>query len=173
MVARSAACDHRSSVLKTGDGALTSSGIAELLPAGRKRSVMRFGHFVNVRCKTRNYRVDSGNRLRLMSSRRGSVAPRPDRQLRGNPVRRRKGGYAGAAPATVSGERLSNRATGAEKHWEGQTAAATREPGNLPRRVERPRAGCPGGSLARDGVRHPDPSMRPLGPCPPTNGVCR
>ena len=38
---------------------------------------------------------------------------------------------AGAAPATVNGELLSLYATGA-KHREGETAATTRKPGDLP-----------------------------------------
>jgi len=73
-------------------------------------------------------------------------------------VRRRKGGYSGAAPATVSGERLSNRATGAEKHWEGQTAAATREPGNLPRRTNILGRGVPVGRLRRTAAALPIPA---------------
>ena len=67
-----------------------------------------------------------GLRVVVLSVRFGSAAKRES----GAPP---QSGYAGAAPATVSGERLSNRATGAKKHWEGQAAAVTREPGNLPR----------------------------------------
>ena len=38
----------------------------------------------------------------------------------------------GAAPATVNGELLSLDATGARRHREGETAATTRKPGDLP-----------------------------------------
>lgn len=41
--------------------------------------------------------------------------------------------HAGAAPATVSGEPLSNEVTEAMRLREGRTAATTREPGDLPR----------------------------------------
>jgi hypothetical protein len=37
-----------------------------------------------------------------------------------------------AAPAILSGERLSYRITDAERRREGQLAAAAREPGDLP-----------------------------------------
>src|ERR1700730_14855565 len=43
----------------------------------------------------------------------------------------RIGGNARAAPATVSGEPPSKCATDAVRHWEGQTAVMTREPGNV------------------------------------------
>ena len=38
----------------------------------------------------------------------------------------------GAAPATVNGELLSLDATGARRHGEGETAATTCKPGDLP-----------------------------------------
>ena len=38
----------------------------------------------------------------------------------------------GAAPATVNGELLSLDATGARRHREGETAATTCKPGDLP-----------------------------------------
>src|SRR5262249_56882563 len=47
---------------------------------------------------------------------------------------------------TVSGRQTSIRATG--RIPGRQTKATTREPGDLPRHVERPRAGCPGRALA-------------------------
>ena len=76
---------------------------------------------------------------------------------------------AGAAPATVSGEFLCpEHVTEAARLWEDGTRTTTREPGDLPRHLERPRAGCPGGSL--DSVcglfRHDIPHATPLGPCP-------
>jgi len=40
-----------------------------------------------------------------------------------------------AAPATVSGECLSQYATDAARHWEGGFSAMTREPGDLPVRA--------------------------------------
>jgi hypothetical protein len=78
---------------------------------------------------------------------------------------------AGAAPATVCGEPTSPCVTGIARSWEGRTEATTHEPGDLPRHVERPRAGCPGGALAfpaASAARIPMP--RRYGLCPNTWG---
>lgn len=54
-----------------------------------------------------------------------------DSERRGNPVGPRTD--AGAAPATVSGERIAIRATGPKGVREGRRSVVTREPGDLPR----------------------------------------
>ncbi len=56
-------------------------------------------------------------------------------------------GNSGAVPATVSGEPTSICATGSNPGKAG-LKATIRESGDLPRQIERPRAGCPGGALA-------------------------
>jgi len=57
--------------------------------------------------------------------------PEAKREAGASPGHQDLGIKTGAAPATVSGERLSLRATGV-MHREGQTDATTRKPGDLP-----------------------------------------
>ena len=76
-------------------------------------------------------RIDTGvpagpiGPIRVPSDRRGPEAKREAGAIACRVIK------AGAAPATVNGECLSNKATGAW-HREGITAMETREPGDLP-----------------------------------------
>ncbi len=72
--------------------------------------------------------------------------------LRGNAVRAkfyRNSAYSAAAPATVSGERLSSKPLESLGFREGRENVVTREPGDLPSRVIQPFAGAAKGKVLR------------------------
>ena len=77
--------------------------------------------------------VDDGCGSYTISSVRGSYDPDSVGSEDGNTVRKtERSNNAEAAPATVSGEHLSTKATGANRFGKARIDATTRKPGDLP-----------------------------------------
>jgi hypothetical protein len=93
--------------------------------------------------------------------------PRAERESGATPSRADEG-YAGAAPATVSGELRSRRVTDAERHREGQTTALTCAPGDLPRSLYVLGRAAPVGRVQWIAMAILISCMRSAWPMPPT-----